>query len=292
MPYAADNTETAKQTFRNVKTIKFEAIQADIQFVQSPDNSVAVFALQPDFAKLQLNIDKNILYIRPVDNALQGHKLTVFLPGTTSVDLEALGKSRIFFPEMQAPLKLTLLDDVEVTVAAVQGLILKQTNQTKVKINQLSGDVVCDLEGDAVLQVLGGEVLTSSITLSDSANLNMAAVIGKLKLETRGKSKSRLRQITDSFVWNSAGMEEVLVENLYGNADLTANYDSKILVTNARLNLLLAATSSTAKIKIQGKVMDVNLSAKGASEITIDRVAGKVLGKTQRNISKIRILYP
>lgn len=282
-------------SFKQVRVLQIKDLKADIQFIASPDETLAIFSTQSDFQNLNIEDADGVVRIYTLTGSLSKPKLTIFIPKTCNVELSVGGNSHVFFPDMNAALKLTLQDDAELTLDGANGLILTLQGDTKAKIKALKGNAVISASNTAILDVgaqKASNIDTVSMRVADRAIVNVNAIIKRLKLETQGKSITQIYKVVEGFVWNSSGVEKVTVKNILGNASLTAMYHSRFLALDAHLDLLLAKTAATSKIQIKGTAVNANFTAMGASEITIDRVTGKVLGNSQRSSAKIRVLYP
>jgi hypothetical protein len=126
----------------------------------------------------------------------------------------------------------------------------------------------------------------------ENSRVSIAALIQSLNLTTRGAADIKLEGVRDAFMWTGRGNERVLIKRLNGIAEVTANYDSKLTVDDANLDTLLASASATGKIIIKGTATNAAFSARGASEIVIDKVTGKILRNSKMHNGSIKIVNP
>jgi hypothetical protein len=208
------------------------------------------------------------------------------------LDVEVIGKSHVFIPSIKAPVRVVADDLSQVTIDKCTGLVITQGGFAKTQIQQLAGDMSAALSGRSQLGIKSGTIATTLITATDETYISIAAAMQSLKLSTKGDAKIQLGSIINTLIWVGTGNEQISINNLSGTAEITANYNSRLNVEKANLDTLLAATSSTGKIKILGSVKNAALSARGASEIVIDKITGKILRKNQSSKGIITILNP
>jgi len=284
--------ETNNNTFKfdGISGIKLEQMEANIQFILGSSDQVIVVTEGENI--LTLTSQDGTLTINKASNSRMPLQFRIVIPSNCKLDINVNGKSHIFIPSMSASLRISANDLAQVTINGCTGLILTQASFAKTQIAQLNGNMSVTLSDQSELGVQGGFIETTLITATDSTHVSLAASIQSLKLTTKGSATIQLHTITDTFTWIGRGNEKIYVKNLSGVADVTANYDSRLTVDKANLDTLLAATSSTGKIKISGTIKNAAMSARGASEIVVDKVTGKILRKNQSNRGIIKILNP
>lgn len=280
-----------------VSTLKILPIEADIQFVVSSvlgKDEIGVLVEGQGIEALTINQGGGLLSIQRSSKTRSNTslKFRVFVTNTCRLDVAVIGKSHVFIPNMAAPLRLALEDLAQVTVGGCSGLVLHQKGFVKTQVDTVVGDMVVTQSDQCLLGIKSGEIPKALITATESSSVSIAAQIYNLRLETKGKSRIHLGSVKQSSMWAGRGNETIVIHNLQGVADVTANYASQLTVEKADLQTLLAATSSTGKIKISGTVRDAAFSAKGASEIVVDKITGKVIRKNQSNKGIIKILNP
>lgn len=278
--------------FKDISTLKIDSLSADIQFLLSSDKDVSITTEQRDFEELKLTSENNVLTVSHRGSKGFPSKIRISVPNTLPLIIDVREKSHIFIPEMQAPVKVTAHDFSEVTIKACSGLSVTLSESTKAQIHQIEGNMVTTQMNQSQFAIKEGHIETAHITVTDQSLTSIAATIGSLKLETKGISTTKLKNVSKALSWAGRGNESVSIQSLSGAADVSANYDSKLYVEDAKLDTLLAATGSTGKIQILGTIKDVALSARGASEIIVDKITGKILGKSQMHKGTIRILNP
>lgn len=287
---SAEENETNFQ-FDDVSSIKIEPMEVDIQFVIGTSSQINI--ITKDESRLKMDSYKGTLTVsRRSSSSNNSPKLRIVVPRTIELDINVNGKSHIFIPQMAGPIRITSTDLAQVTIDACIGLVLTQSSFAKTQLISFSGNMSATLSNKSELGVRKGSIATTLITATDSSHVSIAAPIRSLKLITKGNPTIQMAGVTDAFTWSGRGNERVHLKSLTGVADVTANYDSRLTVEEANLDTLLAATSSTGKIKILGTVKNAALSARGASEIVVDKVTGKILRKNQSNRGIIKILNP
>lgn len=278
--------------FKDISTIKIDSLFADIQFLLSSDKDVIITTERRDFEELKLTSENNILTVSHLGSKDFPAKIRISVPNTLFLIIDVREKSHIFIPEMQAPVKVTAHDFSEVTIKACSGLSVTLSEKAKAQIHQIDGNMVTTQMNQSQFAIKEGQIETAHMTVTDQSLASIAATIGSLKLETKGISTTKLKNVSKTFSWAGRGNESVRLHSLSGAADVSANYDSKLYVEDAKLDILLVATGSTGKIEILGTIKDAALSARGASEIIVDKITGKILRKSQMHKGTIRILNP
>lgn len=278
--------------FKDITTLKINSLSADIQFVLSSDKDVSIATEQRNLEELKLTSENNTLTIsHSVSNDFPP-KLQIIIPNTLLLIIDVLENSHIFIPEMQAPVKVTAHDFSEVTIKGCTGLSVTLSEKAKVQIQKIDGDMVSTQMNKSEFAIKEGQIGTAFMTVTDQGMASIAATIGSLKLETKGTLNIKLKSVTKALNWAGRGNEQIGIHSLSGAADVSANFDSRLYVEDAKLDTLLAATGSTGKIEILGTIKDAALSARGASEIIVDKITGKILRKNLMHKGTIRILNP
>jgi len=239
---------------------------------------------------LTMSPENGVLTITQSSRPIVPIKLRILVPNTCRLDISVLGKSHVFIPKMNAPLRVTTQDISQVTIGACLGLIATQSGFSKVQVNDITGDILVNQSAHSEFGMRNGTIATALMTIIDSGHTSVATPIESLKLTTKGSARVRLGSITKTFMWTGYANDKVFVQHLAGVAEVTANYDSKLTVESADLQTLLAAASSTGQIKISGSVKNAAFSAKGVSKIIVDKVTGKILRKNESNKGTVRIL--
>lgn len=274
--------------FDGISSLKLEQIEGDIQFTTGPSSQVII--IMEDNNTLTTTSQDGVLHISHPSPSGAHLRFRMIIPATCKLDINVSGKSHVFVPNMASPLRVTANDLAQVTIDGCTGLILTQSSFAKTQIAQLNGNMSATLSDQSELGIQQGAIMTTLITAIDSTHVSIAAPIQSLKLTTKGSANIRVETITGTFMWIGRGNEKIYVKNLTGVAEVTANYDSRLIVEKANLDTLLAATSSTGKIKVSGTVKDAAMSARGVSEIVVDKVTGKILRRNQSNRGIIKIL--
>lgn len=278
--------------FKDISTIKIDSLSADIQFLLSSDKDVSITTERRDFEELKLTSENNTLTVsHPLSKDFSA-KIRISVPNTLLLIIDVRENSHIFIPEMQAPVKVTAHDFSEVTIKACSGLSVTLSEKAKIQIHKIDGNMVSTQMNQSQFAIKEGQIEMAHMTVTDQSLASITAAIGSLKLETKGISTAKLKSVSKALSWAGRGNESVSIQSLSGAADVSANYDSKLYVEDAKLDTLLAATGSTGKIKILGTIKDAALSARGASEIIVDKITGKILRKSQMHKGTIRILNP
>lgn len=278
--------------FKDIRTLKLDSISADIQFLLSSDNDVSVMTEQENSNLLKFASEKGTLTISHNKTSVFPPKVRITIPSTLTMYIDVHENSHIFVPEMNSPIKVTGREFSEVTIKGCKGLSVTLTDKAQVQIIKINGDMVTTLSNSSQLGIKEGEIKTAYMTVTDKSLATVAATILALKLETKGASQVKLKHVAKALSWASRGNETVGIHTLTGVADVSANYDSKLYVQEANLDTLLAAAAATGKIKILGTVKNAALSARGAGEIIVDKITGKILRKSQMHKGTIRILNP
>jgi hypothetical protein len=284
--------ETNNNTFKfdGISGIKLEKMEADIQFILGSSSQIIIII--DDEGRLTMTSKDGVLNINKTSRSKNPLRFRIVIPSECKLDINVDGKSHVFIPSTSAPLRITATDLAQVTIDGCTGLILTQSSFTKTQVLQLKGNISATLSDQSELGIQQGAIATALLTATESTHVSIAALIQSLKLTTKGDARIQVGTITDTFMWVGRGNERIYIKNLTGVADVTANYDSRLTVENANLDTLLAATSSTGKIKISGKIKNAAMSTRGASEIVVDKVTGKILRKNQSNRGIIKILNP
>jgi hypothetical protein len=279
--------------FNTITTVAVNSLNADIQFVLSDANEVRVSGESNVLSNLVLNPENGVLKISAGRYAFgMPMKLQVAIPRTCLLDIAVVGNSHVFIPKMNAAVRLTLSELSQITVEACLGIVLTASGAAKVQFNQVKGDVSLTLSEHSEMGIMAGELKKALITATEYSHVSIAASIQSLNLTTRGASDVKLGAVREAFVWTGRGNERVLIKSLSGVAEVTANYDSMLTVDDANLDTLLAAAAATGKIIIKGTVTNAALSARGASQIVIDKVTGKILRNSQMHNGSIKIVNP
>lgn len=276
--------------FKDITTLKIDRLSADIQFVLSSDKDVSITTEQRNLEELKLTSENNTLTIsHSVSNDFPP-KVQISVPNRLLLIIDVRENSHLFIPEMQAPVKVTAHDFSEVTIKACTGLSVTLTENAKTQIHKIDGNMVSTQMNQSQFGIKEGQIETAHMTVTDQSLASIAATIGSLKLETKSNSNVKLKSVTKALSWAGRGNGSVSIHSLSGAADVSANYSSKLYVEDAKLDTLLAATGATGKIEILGTIKDAALSARGASEIIVDKITGKILRKSQMRKGTIRIL--
>jgi hypothetical protein len=278
--------------FKDITAVNVNSISVDIQFVLSSDHDVTITTEKQTIELLKIVSEKGILTIQQNGTSDFPPKLRITIPNTILLTIDVRENSHIFIPEMISPVKVTGHDYSEVTIKACKGLSVTLTDRAKVQIVKMTGDMVSTQGNKSEFAIKEGQIGTSIMTVTDQSKSSIGATIDSLKLETKGASIVKLKNIAKALSWASRGNEQVAIHTISGAADVKVNNDSKLFIEDAKLDVLYAAVASTGKIKIQGTVKNAALSARGAGEIVVDKVTGKILRKSQIHKGTIRILNP
>ncbi len=287
--------KASEVTYLGVRIIKLDINDLDIQFGIHDRDEIVISELTGMSVNQTLGLlskTRETLYISYTKGAKKIPKIRILLPNSCRLDISAKGRSHVFVPMMMSPIRLSAFEYSEVTIGSCSGLIARQKDFSKVQINNIVGDLVINLRGSSKMAVVLGKVETATAKIFDDARLSIGGAIQSINLETKGKSTIKLSEISRTFTWVGRGAEQVLVDRLFGTADLMGNYNAKFDVKEASLSMLYASTSSTSKISIGGIVTHAALSVRGASEIVIDKLTGNILRKSESSKGIIRILTP
>ncbi|MDP3935937.1 MAG: DUF2807 domain-containing protein [Alphaproteobacteria bacterium] len=280
--------------FNTISNVTLDSLEADIQFVLSDGNEVKVRGERKMLSNLVLNPTNGTLKISAENSAfgMQTVKLQIAVPSTCLLDVSVVGNSHVFIPKMNSALRLATAGLSQVTVDACIGLVLTATGATKVQVNQINGDVSLTLSEHSEMGMKRGDLQKALITATEYSRVSIAASIQSINLNTKGAADIKLAAVSEAFMWTGRGNERVSIKNLSGVAEVAANYDSMLTVDDANLDTLLASASATGKITIKGSVKNAALSARGASQIVIDKVTGKILRNIKMHNGSIKIVNP
>lgn len=295
------NTVGSSETNRSGNTLKFnkvttviiDSLEADIQFILSDVDEVSIKGESKMLSSLLISPTSGVLKVsagRYSDGALT--KLQVVVPSTCLLDISVVGNSHVFIPRMNAPVRISQSELSEVTIESCAGLVLTASGATKTQVNQINGDISGTLSERSALGIKKGELKKALITATEYSRVSIGSSIQSLNLTTKGAADIKLAAITEAFMWTGRGNERVSIKRLSGIAEVAANYDSVLTVDAAALDTLLASASATGKIIIKGSVTNAALSSRGASQIMIDKVTGKILRNSQMHNGSIKILNP
>jgi hypothetical protein len=290
---SAENSTDNSLKFDAIRTVAVDSLEADIQFVLSNSNEVKINGETKVLSSLILRPTKGTLKISAGSYTFgQPMKLQISVPRTCLLDVSVVGKSHVFIPNMAAAVRITTTEVCQVTVEGCVGLVLTADGVSKTQINQIQGDMSLTLSDRSQLGIKGGDIGKSLITATENSRVSIAALIQSLNLTTKGSANIKLEGVREAFMWTGRGNERVLIKRLTGIAEAAANYDSTLIVDDAKLDTLLASASSTGKITIKGTATNAAFSARGASEIVIDKVTGKILRNSKMHNGSIKILNP
>jgi hypothetical protein len=279
--------------FNQISTLKLDTLKTDVQFSISDINEVSIQGESMVLSSLGFNVVEGALSIdKGKYSSITPIKLNINLPSKCLLDIAVVENSHVFIPTMNAPVRLNAQDRSQVTLEGCVGLIVTASDDSKVKVNQCSGDVSVTLADRCEFGIKQGTLTKALITATELSRVSIMGSIQSLNLTTRGAAVIKLGAVTEAFVWTGRGNEHLSLQRLSGIADITSNYNSVLTVESANLKTLLAATAANGKIKIGGVVENVALSTRGGSEIVIDKVTGKILRKNEMRKGSIKILNP
>ena len=279
--------------FNAISNVTVNSLAADIQFVLSDSNEVRISGESKMLSNLVLSPTKGVLKISAGRYASgMPMKLQIAIPRTCLLDIAIVGNSHVFIPKMNAAVRLTLSELSQVTVDACLGVVLTANGASKVQVNQVRGDMSLTLSEHSEVGIIAGELKKALITATEYSRVLIAASIQSLNLTTKGAAEIKLGAVREAFMWTGRGNERVSIKSLSGVAEVTANYDSMLTVEDASLDTLLASAAATGKIIIKGSVTNAALSARGASQIVIDKVTGKILRNSRMHNGSVKIVNP
>ena len=290
---AAAKTGVNTIKFNTITAVNVDSVEADIQFVLSESNEVSITGENKVLSNVVINPTEGTLKISAASDAFgMPVKLHIAVPSSCLLDVSVVGNSHVFIPKMNAAVRVTTAESSQVTVDSCIGLVLIATAESKTQVNQIQGDMSVTLSDHSALGIKAGVLKKALITATEHSYVSIGALIESLSLTTKGASDIKLAAVSAAFVWTGRGNERVLIKRLSGVAEVTANYDSALTVEAANLETLLASVSATGKIIIKGRVTNAVFSARGAGQIVVDKVTGKILRNSQMHNGTIKIVNP
>lgn len=279
--------------FSQINTLKLQGLYANVYFSVHDGSEVIIEGETIVLPKLEFTESKNILIIKKGRySRADPIRLHISIPRKCLLDISVSQNSRVAIPQLSAPLKLNLTGKSQASIDGCVGLVLTAKDAAKVSIQQCIGDVSANLWDQSELDIQHAILEKVLMTASGTSHVFVNGSIKSLNLTTRGAAGIKLESVTDTFVWVGRGNDHVSIQKLSGVADVTSGYNSSLVVDDANLKTLLAATAANGKIVIMGVVENAALSARGGSQIVVDTITGKILRNYEMRKGSIKILNP